>query len=33
MDEAITNYEDETALEAIADRVNAMMGEKPLFNS
>ena len=33
MDEAITNYEDEAALEAIADRVNAMMGEKPLFKS
>jgi glycine hydroxymethyltransferase len=33
IDEAITNYEDEAALEAIADRVNTMMGDKPLFKS
>lgn len=33
VDEALTNYEDEAALETIADRVNAMMGDKPLFKS
>lgn len=31
IDEAITNHEDDAALEAIADKVNAMMGDKPLF--
>ena len=33
MDEALTNNEDDAALETIADRVNAMMGDKPLFKS
>lgn len=33
IDEAIINNEDESALEAIAERVNAMMGDRPLFKS
>ena len=31
IDQAITNHEDDAKLEAIALRVNAMMGDKPLF--
>lgn len=31
IDGAITNHEDDAALEAIADKVNAMMSDKPLF--
>ncbi|GGG09314.1 serine hydroxymethyltransferase [Dokdonia pacifica] len=31
IDEAIMNHEDDAALEAIASKVNAMMGDKPLF--
>jgi len=33
MDEAIVNNEDDAALDAIAERVNAMMGHRPLFTS
>ncbi|MGK0251640.1 MAG: glycine hydroxymethyltransferase, partial [Gammaproteobacteria bacterium] len=33
IDEAIFNYEDDAALEAVAERVNAMMGHRPLFTS
>lgn len=33
IDEAIVNHEDDAALEAVAVRVNAMMGDKPLFKS
>lgn len=31
IDGAITNHEDDAALEAIADKVNTMMSDKPLF--
>ncbi|WP_299210280.1 serine hydroxymethyltransferase [uncultured Dokdonia sp.] len=31
IDEAITNHEDDAALEAIADKVNVMMSHRPLF--
>ena len=31
IDEAITNYEDEKALKAIAQKVNALMSDRPLF--
>ncbi|GAA3630439.1 serine hydroxymethyltransferase [Flavivirga jejuensis] len=31
VDEVITNFENESALEAIKDKVNAMMRDKPLF--
>ena len=31
IDEVIKNYEDESALEGIAGKVNAMMNESPLF--
>ena len=31
IDEALTNFTDEDKLESIADKVNAMMGERPLF--
>ena len=31
IDQAITNYEDDAKLEAIAEQVNDMMGDKPLF--
>lgn len=33
IDEAIVNYENEGILEAVAEKVNAMMGDKPLFKS
>ena len=33
IDRAITNYEDDAKLEAIAHEVNTMMGDKPLFKS
>ena len=33
IDEALMNFEDETALEAVATKVNAMMAGKPLFKS
>ena len=31
IDEVIVNFEDEAVLEAVAKKVNAMMGDKPLF--
>jgi len=31
IDEVITNYQDESKLEAIGAKVNAMMNGKPLF--
>ena len=31
IDEVISNYNDETALESVANRVNEMMGNRPLF--
>jgi glycine hydroxymethyltransferase len=31
IDEAITNFENETVLEAVAQKVNALMSERPLF--
>lgn len=31
IDQAITNYEDDAKLETIAEQVNDMMGDKPLF--
>jgi len=31
IDEVITNHSDETVLESVADRVNAMMSNRPLF--
>ncbi len=31
MDEAITNFENDEILENLADKVNAMMAQKPLF--
>ena len=31
IDEVITNYENETVLEAVAEKVNAMMSDRPLF--
>jgi glycine hydroxymethyltransferase len=31
IDEVITNYQDETVLEAVKDKVNAMMAGRPLF--
>ena len=31
IDEVITNHSDETILESVADRVNAMMSHRPLF--
>ena len=33
IDAAIVNHEDDTQLEAIAEQVNAMMSEKPLFSA
>ena len=33
IDEAISNFEDEAQLEAIAKKVNAMMGHRPLFQN
>ncbi|MBX2829496.1 MAG: serine hydroxymethyltransferase [Flavobacteriaceae bacterium] len=33
IDEAIVNHEDETRLEAVAEKVNAMMAGKPLFQN
>ncbi len=33
IDEVISNYENDAALEAIAEKVNAMMNDKPLFSS
>lgn len=32
IDEVITNYQNETVLEAIAEKVNALMADRPLFN-
>ncbi len=32
IDEVITNYENEAVLEAVAEKVNAMMANRPLFN-
>jgi len=31
IDEVISNFEDEKVLEAVAEKVNAMMGDRPLF--
>ncbi|HLT53211.1 MAG TPA: serine hydroxymethyltransferase [Flavobacteriaceae bacterium] len=31
IDEVITNYQDETVLEAVGEKVNALMSERPLF--
>jgi len=31
IDEVITNFEDEAVLEAVAEKVNNMMSDKPLF--
>lgn len=31
IDEVISNYNDETVLESVANRVNEMMGNRPLF--
>jgi glycine hydroxymethyltransferase len=31
IDEAITNFQDDAKLEAIAEKVNDMMSSKPLF--
>lgn len=33
IDEVITNYQDESKLEAIAGKVNSLMSDRPLFNS
>ncbi|QCX39119.1 serine hydroxymethyltransferase [Aureibaculum algae] len=33
IDEVITNYQNEDALEAVAEKVNEMMSHRPLFNS
>ncbi len=33
IDEVITNWEDETVLETVADKVNKLMGELPLFDA
>ena len=33
IDEVITNYENETVLEAVAEKVNALMADRPLFNA
>ena len=33
IDEVITNYENETVLEAVAAKVNALMADRPLFNA
>ena len=32
IDEAITNYENESVLEAVAEKVNTLMSDRPLFN-
>ena len=32
IDEVIKNYENETVLEGVAEKVNAMMSDKPLFS-
>ena len=31
IDEVISNYNDETVLESVANQVNEMMGNRPLF--
>jgi glycine hydroxymethyltransferase len=31
MDEVITNHENENVLEAVAEKANEMMAERPLF--
>ena len=33
IDEVITNYENETVLEAVAEKVNVLMADRPLFNA
>ena len=33
IDEVITNFENETVLEAVAEKVNEMMGERELFTA
>lgn len=33
IDEVITNYDNETVLEAVATKVNALMADRPLFNA
>lgn len=33
IDEVINNYEDETVLEGVAEKVNELMGGRPLFNA
>ncbi|MDY2587622.1 serine hydroxymethyltransferase [Winogradskyella aquimaris] len=33
IDEVITNYENETVLEGVAEKVNKLMGGRPLFNA
>ena len=33
IDEVITNYENETVLEGVAEKVNELMGGRPLFNA
>lgn len=33
IDEVITNYENESVLEAVATKVNALMADRPLFNA
>ena len=33
IDEAITNYENESVLEAVAGKVNTLMSDRPLFNA
>jgi glycine hydroxymethyltransferase len=32
IDQVISNYEDETVLESVANRVNILMGDRELFN-
>ena len=32
IDEVIKNYENETVLEGVAEKVNAMMSDRPLFS-
>ncbi|NNF86488.1 MAG: hypothetical protein HKM26_08040, partial [Winogradskyella sp.] len=33
IDEVITNYTNESVLEAVAEKVNALMAHRPLFSS
>ena len=33
IDEVITNHENETVLEGVAEKVNALMSDRPLFSS